>query len=86
MRAYMSPDPSRKLNVTFLGRDALMKMQLTFLKLVANIDTKHYRTTSVISQKKKNVSDFKGEMNTTTNEVKFERNCFMFGEEFTAAI
>ena len=25
-------------------------------------------------------------MNTTTNEVKFERNCFMFGEEFTAVI
>ena len=53
---------------------------------MANIDTKHYRTTSIISQNKKNVSDFKGEMDTTTNEVKFERNCFMFGEEFTAAI
>ena len=25
-------------------------------------------------------------MNTTTNEVKFERNCFMFGEELTAVI
>ena len=53
---------------------------------MANIDTKHYRTTSIISQNKKNVSDFKGEMDTTTNEVKFERNCFMFGEELTAVI